>query len=35
MAERRIRLRDEEIKPLFFRFRISSLTGLRGAPAAD
>jgi len=29
MAERRIRLRDEEIKPLFFRIRISSLSGLR------
>ena len=28
MAERRIRLRDEEIKPLFFRIRISSVTGL-------
>ena len=31
MAERRIRLRDEEIKPLFFRIRVSSVTGLRGA----
>jgi nitroimidazol reductase NimA-like FMN-containing flavoprotein (pyridoxamine 5'-phosphate oxidase superfamily) len=30
MAERRIRLRDEEIKPLFFRIRISSVTGLHG-----
>ena len=29
MAERRIRLRDEDIKPLFFRIRISSMTGLR------
>ncbi len=29
MAERRISLRDEEIKPLFFRIHISSLTGLR------
>jgi nitroimidazol reductase NimA-like FMN-containing flavoprotein (pyridoxamine 5'-phosphate oxidase superfamily) len=29
MAERRIHLRDEEIKPLFFRIRVSSLTGLR------
>jgi hypothetical protein len=28
MAERRISLRDEDIKPLFFRIRISSLTGL-------
>lgn len=35
MAERRIRLRDEEIKPLFFRIRISSLTGLRGTPEGD
>ena len=30
MAERRIRLRDEEIEPLFFRIRISSVTGLHG-----
>lgn len=30
MAERRIRLRDEEIKPLFFRIHINSITGLRG-----
>lgn len=29
MAERRIRLRDEEIKALFFRIRVSSVTGLR------
>lgn len=29
MAERRIRLRDEEIKPLFFRIRVISVTGLR------
>jgi len=29
MAERRIHLRDEEIRPLFFRIRISSVTGLR------
>jgi len=29
VAERRIRLRDEDIKPLFFRIRISSVTGLR------
>ena len=35
MAERRIRLRDEEIKPLFFRIRVSSITGLRSAPEAD
>lgn len=35
MAERRIRLRDEEIKPLFFRIRISSVTGLRGAAEND
>ena len=31
MAERRIRLRDEDIKPLFFRIRISSVTGLRAS----
>jgi nitroimidazol reductase NimA-like FMN-containing flavoprotein (pyridoxamine 5'-phosphate oxidase superfamily) len=30
MAERRVRLRDEEIKPLFFRIQISSVTGLHG-----
>jgi nitroimidazol reductase NimA-like FMN-containing flavoprotein (pyridoxamine 5'-phosphate oxidase superfamily) len=35
VAERRIRLRDEEIKPLFFRVRVSSLTGLRGLAEAD
>jgi uncharacterized protein len=35
MAERRIRLRDEEIKPLFFRIRVSSVTGLRGRADAD
>ncbi|HEV2728493.1 MAG TPA: pyridoxamine 5'-phosphate oxidase family protein [Terriglobales bacterium] len=29
-AERRLRLRDEEIAPLFFRIHISSVTGLRG-----
>ena len=28
-------LRDEDIKPLFFRIRISSLTGLRGTSEAD
>jgi nitroimidazol reductase NimA-like FMN-containing flavoprotein (pyridoxamine 5'-phosphate oxidase superfamily) len=31
MAERRIRLRDEDIKPLFFRIRVSSVTGLRAS----
>ena len=31
VAERRIRLRDEEIKPLFFRIRISTVTGLRAS----
>lgn len=35
MAGRRIRLRDEEIKPLFFRIRISSLTGLRARAEGD
>ena len=35
MAERRIRLRDQEIKPLFFRIRISSLSGLRATPEGD
>jgi nitroimidazol reductase NimA-like FMN-containing flavoprotein (pyridoxamine 5'-phosphate oxidase superfamily) len=35
MAERRIRLRDEEIKALFFRIRVSSVTGLRGLAEVD
>jgi hypothetical protein len=35
MAERRIRLRDEEIKPMFFRIRVSSVTGLRGMSQGD
>jgi hypothetical protein len=30
MAERRILMRDEEIKPLFFRIRVGSVSGLRG-----
>ena len=34
-AERRIGLRDEEIKPLFFRIRISSVTGLRATSEGD
>lgn len=33
MAERRIRLRDEDIKPLFFRIGVSSMTGLRASEA--
>lgn len=35
MAERRISLRDEEIKPIFFRIRISSITGLRARPESE
>ncbi len=35
LAERRIQLRDEEIKPLFFRIRITSVTGLRGISEGD
>ena len=35
MAERRIRLRDEDIKPLFFRIRISSVTGLRATAEGE
>ena len=35
MAERRIRLRDEEIKPIFFRIRISSLSGLRAVAEGE
>jgi len=31
MAERRNELTDQEIKPIFFRIRISSVTGLRGS----
>jgi len=30
MAERRIQMRDQDITPIFFRIRVSSLTGLRG-----
>lgn len=30
LAQRRIRLRDEEITPLFFRIHVNSVTGLRG-----
>ena len=30
VAERRILMRDEEVKPLFFRIRVGSLNGLRG-----
>lgn len=30
LAERRIQLRDQDITPVFFRIRISSVTGLRG-----
>lgn len=35
MAERRISLRDEEIKPIFFRIRVSSITGLRTGPESE
>lgn len=35
MAERRISLRDEEIKPIFFRIRVSSITGLRAGPESE
>ncbi len=31
MAERRNQLSDQEIAPIFFRIRISSVTGLRGS----
>ncbi len=30
LAERRTQIPDQEIKPIFFRIRIASLTGLRG-----
>lgn len=30
MAERRIQMRDQDITPVFFRIRVSSMTGLRG-----
>ena len=30
LAERRIQLRDQEIKPVFFRIRITAVSGLRG-----
>ena len=35
MAERRIQMRDHEIKPLFFRIRVSSLSGLRASAEGD
>ena len=35
MAERRIRLRDEDITPLFFRIHINSVTGLRGVAEGE
>lgn len=35
LAERRTRLRDEEIIPIFFRIRISSLTGLRARTESE
>jgi len=35
MAERRIRSRDEEIESLFFRIRISSVTGIRAVAEAS
>ncbi len=30
LAERRIQLRDQEIKPVFFRIHVDSISGLRG-----
>jgi hypothetical protein len=35
VAERRIRLRDEDIKPLFFRILVNSMSGLRASPESD
>jgi uncharacterized protein len=35
IAERRIQLSDEEIKPLFFRIRITSITGVRSTSEGD
>ncbi len=35
MAERRVSLRDEDIKPLFFRIHINSVTGLRATSEGD
>jgi len=35
MAERRIQMRDHEIKPVFFRIRINSMTGLRASSQGD
>lgn len=31
LAERRLQMRDQDIKPVFFRIRIQSLSGLRGS----
>lgn len=35
LAQRRIRMRDEEITPLFFSIHVDSVTGLRGVPEAE
>lgn len=35
LAERRTQLRDQEIKPIFARIRLTSLTGLRGTQEVD
>jgi len=35
LAQRRIRMRDEEITPLFFRIHVNSVTGLRGIPEGE
>jgi uncharacterized protein len=35
LAERRIKLRDQDISPVFFRIRINSVSGLRGTSEAE
>lgn len=35
LAERRTELRDQDIQPVFFRVRVTSLTGLRGSAEGE
>jgi hypothetical protein len=35
LAERRIQMRDHDIKPVFFRIRIQSLSGLKGVSEGE
>ena len=35
LAERRLQMRDQDIKPVFFRIRIQSLSGLKGVTEGE